>query len=68
MLSPEILKMVEDGALRYFTREQLQERSRFDDDLDFLQSLEEKQPEPRPFKLHVTLESDKPQNLTIIVG
>jgi hypothetical protein len=66
MLSPEIRKMVEDDALRYFTREQLQEH--YDEELEFLQSLEEKQPEPRAFKLHVTLESDKPQNLTIIVG
>ncbi|MDR6901495.1 hypothetical protein [Rhizobium miluonense] len=67
MLSPELLKPVEDGALRYFTREQLQQRSRFDDDLDFLQSLEQEQPESSPFKLHVTLEGDRPQKVTITI-
>lgn len=67
MLSPEIRKLVEDNALRYFTPEQLQQRSRFDDDLDFLQSLEQEQPESSPFKLHITLEGNRPQKVTIII-
>jgi hypothetical protein len=66
MLSAELQKRVTDGALRYFTPEQLQERSRFDDDLDFLQSLDDQQAEPRTSTLHVTLTGER-SKVTIVI-
>ncbi len=67
MLSEELQKRVTDGALRYFTPEQLAQRTRFDDDLDFLESLESQAPKPTPETLRFTVEGSIGREITITI-
>lgn len=67
MLSEEIQKRVTDGALRYFTPEQLAQRTRFDDDLDFLESLESQSPKSTPETIRFTVEGSVGRKITITI-
>lgn len=67
MLSPEIQKLVTDSALKYFTPEELAERSKFDESLEFLESVGLVQGTPASKRIQITLEGVDDRKITITI-